>query len=346
MFATPPSRPSCLSPSAGYALSTRATSPARSAQARLLAAAIAVALPLAPVQAAATPLAGPSAAPIALLADAGAVTPAQASSARKPVQDRAQGLLTAGNPDSAAELLAEEAGKRSDPVLHLDAADAYKAAGVKNKSKADLASGIEEAKIGLDILYFLQDPRCDPEWQLVDSGEVGAEIRRGEKLVEDSEKAIIDLDTKVEAPPPVEENKGRKKAPRDGRGYIAVGSLLTLVGVGGLGIMGAGLATGASAQKDIDTLADSLKNGTIMQAQFDAEKTAIDDKGKRGNVLTYAGIGVGAVGLAAGIALLVVGIKKRKQYRAEHGGASDSPSAMLLPALGRDSAGLVLSGRF
>lgn len=335
MSVTQLSRPSSPSPSAGHAWSTRAAGPVH---ARLLAAAIAVALPLAPLPAAATP--------IALVADAGKVTPAQASGARKPVQDRAQGLLKAGNPDSAAELLAEEASKRSDPVLHLDAADAYKTAGVQNKSKADLTSGIDEAKIGLDILYFLQDPRCDPDWQLVDSSEVSAEIRRGEKIVEDSEKAITDLDTKVEAPPPVEEDKGRKKAPRDGRGYIAVGSLLTLVGVGGLGIMGAGLATGASAQKDIDTLAESLKNGTIMQAQFDAEKTAIDDKGKRGNVLTYAGIGVGAVGLAAGIALLVVGIKKRKQYRAEHGGASDSPSAMLLPALGRDSAGLVLSGRF
>jgi hypothetical protein len=304
---------------------------------------VAVSLPLAPtpVQAGSATLVTPA----ALLADG--ITAAQASSARKPVQDKAQGLLKAGDPDGAAELLAEEAQKRGDPVLYLDAGEAFKAAGVANKSKSDLSSGIDQAKVGLDILHFLQDPRCDPEWQIVDGNEVPGEIRRGEKLIEESEKAIAELDTKVEAPPPApDEEKSRKKAPRDGRGFIAVGSVLTLVGIGGLGLMGAGLATGASAQKDIDALADNLKNGQIDQATFDSEKTSIDSKGERGNILTYAGIGVGAVGLAAGIALLVVGVKKRKKYRAEHGGASDSPSAMLLPAVGRGSAGLVLSGRF
>ncbi len=312
-------------------------------QARVLASAVAVTLPLAPApaQAGIQTLVTPA----ALLADG--VTAAQASSARKPVQDKAQGLLNAGDPDGAAELLAEEAQKRGDPVLYLDAGEAFKAAGVKNKSKADLSSGIDQAMVGLDILHFLQDPRCDPDWQIVDGNEVSGEIRRGEKLIEASEKAIADLDTKVEAPPPAaEEEKGRKKAPRDGRGFIAVGSVLTLVGLGGLGLMGAGLATGANSQKDIDALADSLKNGAIDQATFDSEKIAIDNKGERANTLTYAGIGVGAVGLAAGIALLVVGVKKRKKYRAEHGDTSDSPSAMLVPALGRGSAGLVLSGRF
>lgn len=319
-------------------------------RARLLASTVAttlaIALPLAPTPALAHNFAGAVTRSLTPLMAGGKVTPAQATSARKPVQDRAQGLLSAGDPDGAAELLALEAARRDDPVLYLDAGDAFRAAGIKNKSKADLTSGIDQAKVGLDILYFLQDPRCDPDWQIVDGNEVSSEIRRGEKIVEDSEKAIADLDKKVEAPPPVDEDKGRKKAPRDGRGFIAVGSVLTLVGIGGLGIMGAGLATGASAQKDIDALADSLKNGAIDQATFDAQKPEIDDKGKRGNVLTYAGIGVGAVGLAAGIALLVVGVKKRKKYRAEHGGGGDSPSAMVLPALGRGTAGLVLSGRF
>ncbi len=312
---------------------------------RLLAALLAVSLPLGASPAQAASLA--TTAPFALLA--AKVTPAQASSARKPVQDKAANLIKAGDAGSAAELLSEEAGKRSDPVLYLDAADAYKTAGIEGKSKADLETGIERARIGLDILYFLQDPRADPEWQVVDSGEIAGEISRGEKLVASSEQAIEDLDKKVEAPPPAdegEEKKARKKAPKDGRGFIAAGSLLTLVGVGGLGIMGAGLATGAAAQKDIDALADDLKAGTITQADFDAQKPDIDDKGKRGNVLTYAGIGVGAVGLAVGIALLVIGVKKRKAYRAENGGGEADSTAMLVPSVGRDHAGLVLIGRF
>jgi hypothetical protein len=276
------------------------------------------------------------------------VTPAQASGARKPIQERAQGLLKAGNPDSAAEMLSEEAGKRSDPVLYLDAADAYRAAGEENKSKPDLETGIERARIGLDILHFLQDPRADPEWQVVDSGEISAEIRRGEKIIEASEEALANLDKKVEAPPPVEDDgkKERKKAPKDGRGLIAAGSLLTLVGVGGLGIMGAGMAIASSAQKDIDASAEALKNGSIDQATFDMEKADSDSKGNRGNTLTYAGIGVGAVGLAAGIALLVLGVKKRKKYRAENGGSESDSTAMLVPSIGYGHAGLVFTGRF
>ena len=291
------------------------------------------------------------AAPLALMVAAGKVTASQASTARKPIQERAQGLIKAGNPDSAAEMLSEEAGKRSDPILYIDAADAYRAAGEEDKSKADLETGIEKARVGLDILHFLQDPRADPDWQVVDSADIGAEIRRGEKVIEASEEAIADLDKKVEGPAPAEGDDGkkkkeRKKAPRDGRGLIAGGSVLTLVGVAGLGIMGAGLATASGAQKDIDKLAEALKNGTIDQATFDMEKTAIDDKGKRGNVLTYAGIGVGAVGLAAGIALLVVGVKKRKKYRAENGGGESDSAAMIMPAIGRGHAGLVFTGRF
>lgn len=276
------------------------------------------------------------------------VTPAQASDARKPIQERAQGMLKAGNPDSAAELLSEEAGKRSDPVLYLDAADAYRAAGEENKSKPDLETGIERARIGLDILHFLQDPRADPEWQVVDSGEISSEIRRGEKIIESSEEALANLDKKVEAPPPAEDDdkKERKKAPKDGRGLIAAGSLLTLVGVGGLGIMGAGMAIASSAQKDIDASAEALKNGSIDQATFDMEKLDSDAKGKRGNTLTYAGIGVGAVGLAAGIALLVIGVKKRKKYRAENGGGESDSTAMVVPSIGYGHAGLVLTGRF
>ncbi len=286
-------------------------------------------------------------APLALIAD---VTPAQASSARKPVQERADGLLKAGNAESAGDALSEEAGKRSDPILYLDAAEAYKAAGVEDKSKTHLESAIERARIGLDILYFLQDPRADPDWQVVDSGDISGEISRGEKIIESSEQAIVDLDKKVEGPAsadePDKEKKKRKKAPKDGRGFIAAGSVLTLVGVGGLGLMGFGLASAAGAQKDIDALAEKLKNGEIDQPTFDMDKTDIDGKGKRGNTLTYAGVAMGVVGLAAGIALIVVGVKKRKKYRAENGSGEADSTAMLVPAVGRDHVGLVLTGRF
>lgn len=280
-----------------------------------------------------------SAAPIlALLADE-KVTPEEAASARKSVQGRAEGLRKS-DPGAAAELLAEEAGTRSDPVLYIDAAEAYRDAGVKDRSRPALETGIEKARIGLDILYFLEDPRADPDWQILGSGEIAGEISRGERVIAASEQAIADLEKKTEtAPAPAPEPKGRKKAPRDGRGLIAGGSVLTLVGVAGLGMLGAGLATGAKAQKDVNNLNPSDLD---YQTQFDDTEA----RGKLGNTLAIAGGIVGGVGLAAGIALLVIGVKKRKKYREEHGSEDTSASLRVLPVAGRGQAGLVFTGRF
>ena len=311
---------------------------------RMLAALLAVSMPAGALPA--------QAAPLALFADEGKVTASQASSDRKPIQERAAGLLKSGNASDAAEVLSEEAGKRSDPVLYIDAAEAYKAAGDQAKSKSDLESAIERASIGLDILYFLQDARVDPEWEVVASGDIGAEIGRAQKVLAASEAAIANFDKKVEVEAPAEtdsddtKEKTRKKAPKDGRGLIAAGSVLTLVGVGGIGLMGFGIASAAGAQKDIDALAKKVKSGEIDQAAFDMQSPDINAKGERGNTLTYAGAAVGAVGLAAGIALLVVGVKKRKKYRADNGGGESGSAAMIVPSFGRGTVGLVLTGRF
>lgn len=170
------------------------------------------------------------------------VTPARAAGVRKTVQDRAKPMLSR-DPGGAASLLAGEAKKTSDPVLFIDAGEAYLAAGVAERDKAALAQAIEQASIGLDIAAFQQDPRCDPGWQHLDAGEFEREMSRGKQVIEDSEKAIADLDKPVDAPPPVEEPKKDKGAtPRDGRGLIAGGALATVVGVGGLAMRRAGAA--------------------------------------------------------------------------------------------------------
>ncbi|MBA3545134.1 MAG: hypothetical protein H0T76_01485, partial [Nannocystis sp.] len=161
---------------------------------RLLATLLAVTLP-----AAALPSPSQASPVLALFADE-KVTPEQAASARKSVQERAQGLRKS-DPGAAAELLSEEAGTRSDPVLYIDAADAYRESGVKEKSRPDLEAGIEKARIALDILYFLDDPRCDPDWQVLESGEIAGEIGRAEKLIAASEQAIADMEKKTDAAP-------------------------------------------------------------------------------------------------------------------------------------------------
>lgn len=274
--------------------------------------------------------------PVPAAAAAADVTPAQASSARKSAQERAKPLLQS-DPGEAADILSTDAKRTQDPVLFIDAAEAFKAAGVADRDKAALEEAIEHASVGLDIIHFEQDPRCDPQWQHLDAGEFDREIARGRKAISESEQAIRDLDKPVEAPPPVEDET-RKKTPRDGRGFIAAGSLLTLVGVGGLGMVGAGVALGLKAQKDVEALDPS-------SLTYDQDVYDLDKKGKGANVITYAGIGVAVVGLAAGIALLAVGVKKRKQYRADHP-SDETARVHLSPAFGRDYAGLSLGGRF
>jgi hypothetical protein len=302
----------------------------------LLAALIAVSLPLGglPTPAAAAPL-------YAVMAGDG-LTPSEAASARKSVQERAKGMEGA----SAGELLAEEAAKNGDPVLYIDAAEAYTAGGVKSRSRADLELGIEKARVGLDILYFLQDPRADPDWQPVESDRISKEIGRGKQAIADAEKGIEELARPVEEPKAEPEEKTRKKAPRDGRGLIAAGSLLTVVGVGGLGMMAAGLGLGAGTQSDVDKLGEDLQAGVIDKPTYDMQLADLDDKGKTMNTLAIAGGVVGGVGLAAGVALLVVGVKKRKKYRATHGGGDETARLQVLPMAGRERVGLVLSGRF
>lgn len=308
---------------------TAISSPARRPGLRVAAALLAITLPT-------------SALPLeAFAAD---VTPASAAAARKAPQEKAKKLL-GSDPEAAGDQLAAEAKKTKDPVLYIDAAEAYRAAGAADKDKAALEQGIELARVALDILHYQQDPRCDPDWQHVDSGEISGEIARAEKAIEDSEKALADLDKPAEeAPPPAEEDddakKKRKKAPRDGRGLIAGGALLTAVGVGGLAMIGAGVALGSSAQKEVNGL-------NPADIDYQSRVDELDAKGKTANTVAFAGIGVAVVGLAAGVALLAVGLKKRKKYKAEHGsGGDESARVQVAPALGHGYGGLVLGGRF
>ncbi len=256
------------------------------------------------------------------------ITSQQAEEARAPIETRAEGMSE--SPGAAASMLADEARKLGDPVLFIDAAAAYKAAGDQERDIEAVESGITEAKVALDILYFLQDPRADTNWQVVAESDISGLIDRARGHIDSSETLIEEIEAE-NAPPPVPEEDERTPAPRDGRGFIAAGSLLTVVGIGGAGLMGAGMVMGLSAQEEVE-------KQEVTGAPFDAA----DAKGQKANTLSYVGLGIGAVGLISGITLLAVGIKKRKAYRADN---NDS-ALRLTPTLGPAMTGLSLSGRF
>jgi hypothetical protein len=260
------------------------------------------------------------------------LTAEQAEEARAAVKVRGMGLVD-DDPGAAASLYAEEARKLGDPVLFIEAAEAYKAEGDKEREIEPVESGMEEARIALDILYFLQDPRADQNWEIVAESEISGLIDRAKGHLDASETLIEEIEAE-KAPPPPPEGEGKEKTPRpkDGRGFIAAGSLLTAVGVGGLGMMGAGIAMGVDAQEQVE-------DPTVTGEAFNEA----DAKGKKANIISYAGIGVGAVGLIGGVALLVIGVKKRKAYKADH---DDTAKVRVTPALGPAMTGLSISGRF
>ena len=105
------------------------------------------------------------------------LTAEQAEEARAAVKVRGMGLVD-DDPGAAASLYAEEARKLGDPVLFIEAAEAYKAQGAKEREIEPVQSGMEEARIALDILYFLQDPRADANWEIVAESEISGLIDR------------------------------------------------------------------------------------------------------------------------------------------------------------------------
>lgn len=105
-------------------------------------------------------------------------------------------------------------------------------------------------------------------------------------------------------------------------GYASLG-----VGAAGLGVLGAGLAISAGAQDDYEKGPDN------------ATRTDAESRGATGNTLSYVGAGIGAVGVITGIALIVVGTKKKKAE-------ASARTPTVSPFGGVTGGGVVLHGRF
>ncbi|RMG98397.1 MAG: hypothetical protein D6705_05980 [Deltaproteobacteria bacterium] len=249
------------------------------------------------------------------------VTPATMAGTRGTVQQAAKVELDAGNPATAADRLSTAARQLGDPVLFIDAAEAFYAQAEAERTTAPLDQADEHARIALDILYFLQGPMASKDWQPVDPMEIPGLVSRANDVLQRSQALRAEIEAEAAAPKTDEKKKGAAGP----KVFIATGAALTALGAAGLGVGVAGLAIGAVQQ-------DKADDPTIYGDAYDA----VERKGKVGNALAYAGLIAGGLLAATGIALLVVG-KKRA-------GKSDDRKARLrvLPA----GAGIALSGRF
>jgi len=121
----------------------------------------------------------------------------------------------------------------------------------------------------------------------------------------------------------------------DGKTLILVGAVLT--GVGGAVGIGGGLGFGLAARNRSLSVED-VADGNPDDLTF-SEAQTLDDEGRRFETLQIVMAATGAAVAITGVALLAVGLKRKK--RAEAG-----PTATLVPTWTGRSAGLSLQGRF
>lgn len=261
------------------------------------------------------------------------VTPADAAAKRTAAQTTGRDLATA-DPTAAGMHYDAKAAEWGDPVLFLDAADAYLDAAEKGEDIAMAEAGIERARIALDILYFHLDASADKNFRMIETTDIADLIARSNTAIDRGEALMEAIAKAAEAPAvaAVDEDEGKKKkkrkkrAPGNGRALVIAGAVATAAG-SGLAVLGvAGLAIGAVNQT-------KAERNTVYGEEYDL----VAAKGRRGNVIAGVGLGLGGALLVTGIVMLVVGKKRRN-----NAAPAQESNVAVAPTLN----GVAISGRF
>jgi hypothetical protein len=261
------------------------------------------------------------------------LSPAPAWAGKRPPKVTVEGAAAARSAAEAeaagdAQALLDAAEASGDPLLFLAAAKA-RLADAETPQDAELAR--DPARVALDILHFVKAGDASGRWQVIPAGDARAYIGEVEELLQEVAAEIERMEEEARAAEAAgdedvvaSEEPERERKP--GSGLIAGGSGLLVLGLGGAALGVYELTVSLSAQSDVEAV-DPTDLATINR---------LDEEGERANMLSWVGLAVGVVGVGAGVALLLVGSKKRKA------GSGQERAMMITPAPG----GLVLSGRF
>lgn len=274
------------------------------------------------------------------------LTPDAAEPKRQAIRDSAQASKDAGNFAAAADTLERNAEQLGDPVTMLEAAEARLEGAKKDRNIEAAEATIETSKRALDILHFysaVNNGEATSDWLVIEPGDAGGLIDRADGVVTQAEGLIDEIEaenaSKVAAGPAKDGKKEKKKRERGeskpGTGMIVAGSIFTAVGVGGVSMVVAGTVISASKQNEVEKFMPG-----------DPEVDDLDAAGKRANLIAYIGAGVAVAGLAIGLPLLILGVKKRKQGSGPPSTASVRKSLVVAPAFAPGAAALSLRGRF
>jgi hypothetical protein len=246
------------------------------------------------------------------------------------------------NPREAIEQLGSWGDEFGDPELFLSAATL---AQEEAKSSRDLELAELSVTLALtadDISSYLADARNydATEWRPVTSERAG-QISLQARVIADSSRELM-REIEDERAAAAAEAERQRTAPADdeprtrrpGTGLIVGGSVALVFAAGGIGMMAAGLSTGQAHQREAESL--------MLPAEL-ARLDELDRMGATSNTLAYAGGAVAGVGMAVGVALIVVGVKRRNAEPVE----SASVSTPLMGGwVDRNGGGLALQGRF
>lgn len=301
------------------------------------------------VMAVAMPVAG---SPALLLAkkkkkkgSSGGLTPDSAEEKRQAIRDAVASDVEGERWSAAAEETENNAALLGDPVSYQQAAE-YRLEQAKADRDIDAANAaIETATIALDIFHFydaVDSGEAVSDWKVIDpstaagsASEVEGLIERAEELIEEIEAEQAETDDGggggSDAAVAKKKRKKRGKA-KPGTVFLGVGAGLAAVGLAGAAAGIAGLVISSKKQEEVEGF-------TGIDQQADRDR--LDEEGSRANLIGWVGLGVGAVGLAAGTALIVVGVMRRKKA-----GPSSSARIQVAPSFTAKSGGLVLQGRF
>ncbi len=273
----------------------------------------------------------------------GTLTPEAAEPKRDAIRAAVASDVESESWDAAASETETNAALLGDPISYQEAAEfRYKQAEADRDVDA-AKQGIEDAQIALDILHYydaVASGEASSNWKVIDPSSAGslifdteALIARTEELIEEIESDDDDVGSGAGAGAGKATKERKKRETKPGTVMIAVGSAATLIGAGGLSMVGAGMAISAQKQNEVEE--------QVLPDDQD-EVTRLDREGNQANLIAYIGAGVAVAGLGAGITLIVIGAKRRK----EAGNGPSSASLQVVPALSRRFSGLAVRGRF
>lgn len=277
----------------------------------------------------------------------GALTPSEAEGKREAIRAAVADDVKAESWGDAADTTEDNAALLGDPLSFRDAAQHRLAQARKDRDIDAANAAIETAHIALDILHYydaVASGEVESSWQPIDPSSASSMISEVEGLVDEAEELIAEIEAEQEdgggddgdASGPAGKAKKKKrdrKPAKPGTLFIALGSVFTVVGVGGASLAVAGLVISSNKQKEVEKV-DPLVDGQDRVDELDAE-------GSRANKLAFAGLGVAAAGLAVGVPLLVVGVMRRKK-----GDPGATARLQVAPAVSRGFGGVALHGRF